>query len=612
MFAEATGRECPFDNRDARRVAIIGRLAPTASLPQVQSSIEHAADYLKRTFPDVDGSLSLRGAKHERLISFEQSPDALVSFTLIWVMIALLHLVACSNIASLMLARAAARRQEVGIRICLGASRGRIAMQSLAEPALLALFGAVGGLMIARWLTVLVTQMQFLSALDTGMDLRVVAIVTVVTVITVLEFGLAPALGASRRDPLALVRGSSGARVAGKRDRVGSFLVTAQVAVSLILLANAAMLLRTFEKQSTGTLGFDAPHILVANVSPRTGSPPTNDWASRIHDVTVRARSLPGVTDIAASGGAPLLVGGGFYDEVVVAGHQYAEGEPRAISGQSVGPGYFAALGAVIIRGREFNENDRRADPASKFSGFDAVVVNEAMARRFWPGEDAIGKQVSYRHQGSATVVGVVRDMHDITLSATVPRAYFPMLELPATPRFVVIARTTGDPATSRLGLRSLITSASPFSEVSIQTMPELLDGALSLSRMGSIGLGACAGLALLLTAIGLYGLVSSWSADRRREIGIRLALGAQSWQVHQLVMGSVGRLILIGAAVGVGGAIAIIRLESNWYGPSVALEAWPLAFAVLTLATVSMLAAYVPSRRATTMDPATVLRSDA
>ena len=134
MFAEATGREYPFDNRDARRVAIIGRLAPSASLAQVESSIEHAADYLKNTYPDVDGSLSLRVAKHERLISFEQAPDALVSFILVWVMIALLHLVACSNIASLMLARAAARRRDVGIRICLGASRGRIAMQSLAEP----------------------------------------------------------------------------------------------------------------------------------------------------------------------------------------------------------------------------------------------------------------------------------------------------------------------------------------------------------------------------------------------------------------------------------------------------------------------------------------------
>jgi predicted permease len=525
-------------------------------------------------------------------------------------MIALLHLVACSNIASLMLARAAARRHEVGIRICLGASRGRIAIQSLAEPALLAVIGAAGGVMIARWLTLLITRMQFMSAMDPGLDIRVLGIVALITGATVLEFGLAPAIGASRRDPLAMVRGSTGARVAGKRDRVGPMLVVAQVAVSLILLANAAMLLRTFERQSRGTLGFDAPHLLVVSLSPKAGSSQANDWASRIEDMTTRAKSLPGVSHVAVSSGAPLLPGG-FYDEVVVAGHQYAEGESRAVGGQNIGPGYFMTLGATLVRGREFNDKDRATDARAKFHGFDAVVVNEAMARRFWPGEDPIGKQVSYRHQGAATVVGVVRDMHDVSLSTIMPRAYFPLLELPATPRFVVIVRTTADPVASRQMLRSLIASSSPMSEPSIETMGELLDGALSLSRIGSIGLGACAGIALLLTAIGLYGLVASWSAERRREIGIRLALGAQPWQVHRLLVGGVGRLVLVGATLGLGGAVAMIRVERSWYGPSLALETWPLVMATLVLSAAAVTAAYIPSRRATKIDPAQSLRTE-
>ena len=608
MFAEATGSEYLFDNRDARRAAIIGRLAPAANLVQVQASIDRAAHDLKTTYPEVDGSLTLRAAKHERLVTFEEAPGTLATFVLVWAMIALLHLVACSNIASLMLARAAARRQEVGIRICLGASRGRIAMQSLAEPALLAFLGAAGGVMIARWLTLLITQMQFMSAMDPGLDVRVLGIVALITVATVLEFGLAPALGASRRDPLAMLRGSSGTRVAGTRDRVGPLLVVAQVAVSLILLANAAILLRTFERQSGGALGFDAPHLLVASVTLKSDASQTNDWASQIRDFTARATSVPGVSELAVSSGAPLLPGG-FNDEVVVAGHQYAEGDSRAVSGQHIGPGYFATLGATLVRGREFNDKDRVADPRVKFQGFDAVVVNEAMARRFWPGEDPIGKQVSYRHLGSATVVGVVRDMHDVSLSTIIPRVYFPLLELPATPRFVVIARTTADPTTSRLLLRSLIASSSPSSETSIHTMGELLEGALSLSRIGSIGLGACAGLALLLTAIGLYGLVASWSAERRSEIGIRLALGAQPWQVHRLLVGGVGRLILIGAAIGLGGAVALIRLERALYGPSITFEAWPLVAAVLVLSAAAATAAYIPSRRATALDPATVLR---
>jgi len=610
MFAEATGREYLFDNRDARRTAIIGRLAPAASLVQVQASLDRAANDLKTTYPEIDGSLTLRAAKHERLVTFEQAPDALASFLLVWAMIALLHLVACSNIASLMLARAAARRREVGIRICLGASRGRIAMQSLAEPALLAFLGAAGGVMIAHWLTVLITQMQFMSAMDPGLDIRVFGIVALITVATVLEFGLVPALGASRRDPLAMLRGSSGARVAGTRDRAGPLLVVAQVAVSLILLANAATLLRTFERQSGGMLGFDASHLLVVSVTPKSGSTQTNDWASRIRDIMALASSVPGVSEVAVSSGAPLLPGG-FYDEVVVAGHQYAEGDSRAVSGQNIGPGYFATLGATLVRGREFNDKDRVGDPRAKFQGFDAVVVNEAMARRFWPGEDPIGKQVSYRHLGSATVVGVVRDMHDVSLSTIIPRVFFPLLELPATPRFVVIARTTADPTTSRLLLRSLIASSSPSSETSIHTMGELLEGALSLSRIGSLGLGACAGIALLLTAIGLYGLVASWSAERRGEIGIRLALGAQPWQVHRLLVGGVGRLILLGTIIGLGGAVAMIHVEKSLYGPSIAFEAWPLVAAVLVLSAAAAMAAYIPSRRATRIDPVRSLRAE-
>ena len=610
MSAEASGKDYIFDNRDARFTAIIGRLAPAASLLQVQGSLDRAAHDLRTTYPDLDGALTLRAAKHERLVTFEQAPEALVSFTLVWVMIALLHLVACSNIASLMLARAAARRQEVGIRICLGASRGRIALQSLAEPALLAFFGAAGGVMIARWLTLLITRMQFMSAMDPGLDIRVLGIVALITVATVLEFGLAPALGASRRDPLTMLRGSSGARVTGSRDRAGRLLVVAQVAVSLILLANAAMLLRTFERQSRGTLGFDAPHLLVASVTPRSGSSPTNDWASRIREITTRAASLPGVSHVAVSSGAPLLPGG-FYQEVVVAGHQYAEGEPRAVSGQNIGPGYFATLGATLVRGREFTETDRVNEAGVKFHGFDAVVVNEAMARRFWPGEDALGKQLSYRHQGAATVVGVVRDMHDVTLSTIVPRVYFPLLELPATPRFVVIVRSTADPAASRLMLRSTIVSSSPMSDPSVQTMAELLDGALSLSRIGSVGLAICAGIALLLTAIGLYGLVASWGAERRNEIGIRLALGAQPWQVHRLLVGGVGRLILVGAVIGLGGAVAMIRVEKSLYGPSIAFEAWPLVAAVLVLSAAAATAAYIPSRRATRIDPVRSLRAE-
>jgi predicted permease len=610
MYAEASGKNYIFDNRDGRFTAVIGRLAPGATLVQVQASLDRASHDLAVTYPEVDGLLRMRAGSHEQLFPFEQNPSVLLDFLLVLAMVALLHLVACGNIASLMLARAAARRQELGIRLCLGASRGRVILQSLAEPALLAVMGAVGGVVIARWLTLLITSMQFLSAMDAGLDIRVLVIVGLVTVATVLEFGLVPALEASRRDPLSMIRGSSGARVARRKDRAGAFLVAAQVAVSLIFLANAATLLRTFQRQAAGDPGYDSSHLLVATVAPRNGSALTRDWAARIDEMTRRVASLPGVSHVAVSSGAPLLPGG-WFEEVVVGGHQYAVGESRSMSGQNIGPGYFATIGTAMVRGREFTSTDRAAG-AANVQGFDGVVVNEAMARRFWPGEDPIGKQVAYRNRGSATVVGVVRDIHDVTPSQVVPRAYFPLFELPVIPRFELVVRSTGDPVAIRSTLRAVITSWSlPVESPPIQTMDEILAGALFISRAASIGLGTCAAVALLLTAVGLYGLVASWSAERRGEIGIRLALGARAWQVHRLLVGGVVRLTVAGAVVGLAGAIVMVRFERSLYGPSIAFEAWPLVIAMFVLSAAAAMAAYIPSRRATRIDPARSLRAE-
>lgn len=610
MYAEAAGRDYIFDNRGARTTAIIGRLAPGATLTQVQASLGRAVHDLATTYPEADGLIWMSAGAHEHIFELRENPSVLADFLFVLAMVALLHLVACANIASLMLARAAARRRELGIRLCLGASRGRVIVQSLAEPALLALLGAVGGVLIARWLTLLITGMQFMSALDPGMNLRVLTIVGIVTLATTLEFALVPALEASRRDPLSMIRGSSGARVAGRKDGAAPFLVVAQVAVSLVLLASAATLFRTFERQSGADPGFDSSALLVATVAPRNGTAFAGDWPTRVGELTHRVSSLPGVVRVAIAAGAPLG-SGAWYEEVNVAGHQYAEGESRGVSGLNVGPGYFAAIGATMVRGREFMPADRTAGTTGQH-GFDVAVINEAMAHRFWPGDDPIGKQLAYRNRGMATVIGVVRDMHDVSLSTIVPRVYFPLLEMSATPRFQLIVRSSGSPGAIRPMVRSVIASSVPPVEAAeMQTMSEVMEGATSLSRDASIGLGVCGAIALLLTSIGLYGLVASWSAERRGEIGIRMALGAQAWQVRRLLVGGVGRLTMAGAAIGLGGATAIIRLARHWYGPSVTFELWPLATAFIVLAGASAMAAYIPSRRATTIDPAAVLRND-
>jgi predicted permease len=606
MEAEATGRPYDLDDRELRKTFIIGRLARGAALARVQTGLDAAAHDLAVAYPVADKTLKLNVAFHGRLATINESANAFSSFAMVWAMVALLHLVACSNIASLMLARAAARRQQLGIRLCLGASRRHILMQALAEPTLLAFLGAAGGVLVARWLAIIVTRMQFMSAMDPGLDFRVVAIVALIAVATVVEFALLPALEASRHDPLTIMRGATGMRVAGRRSSGAPMLVIVQVAVSLILLANAAVMLRRFQQQEFGDPGYDAPHLLMATVGLRPDSPRGGDWSARLDELMTRVTALPGVTHAAAVEGT-LLWRTGWQEVVMVAGHQYREGESRMMSGQFIGPGYFAAIGASLVRGREFLASDRTA---AAHNGYDVVIVNETMAKRYWPGADPIGRQVSYHGKGQATVVGVVRDLHDVSLSSVGPRVYLPLLEAPVSAGFVLVVRTSGDPAAVRGTLRSVIVSTLPAEAPWIPTVSEMVDDASSLARVGAISLVICAAIALLLTAIGLYGLVSAWGTERRVEIGIRRALGAQVGHVHRLLVGGAGKLIAIGVVVGLAGALVAVRVERSWWGPTFTLEPLPLLLACLVLGLVAAIAAYVPSRRATAVDPSEVLHS--
>ncbi len=610
MQAEASGSEYTYDNRDARLAFIVGRLAPGASLPQVQASLDRAALDLRATYPSLDGSLRLTLQRHDRLVPIEQAPGALATFALVWAMVVLLHLVACSNVASLILARAAARRRELGIRLCLGASPRRVLAHTLAEPALLAALGAAGGVVVARWLTMLVTSMTFLSGYDPGLDARVLGIVAVTTAATALVFGLGPALQAARADPVVSLAGAvSAPRSGGMRGDAAPLLVAGQVTVSLVLLANAAALVRTFERQAHADPGFDASHLAVVSITLRERKGFQRDWES-VSRLAERIAALPGVTRVAAADGAPLYRQG-WLDEVVVAGHEYAEGESRRLMVQAVGPGYFATIGARVLAGREFGPADRGATTGA-WRGFDAAVVNQALARRYWPGESPIGRTVAFRHQGSAIVVGMVRDIHDLSLSGMAPRVYFPLLEWRVNPGFELAVRTAGDPREMRDALRSVVVASSlPIEPPDVGTMSEVLNDALMTPRVGGVGVSIAAALAVLLTMIGLYGLVAVWAARRTKEIGIRLALGARGRDVHALLMGGAGRLLAAGAVAGLAAAAGVIQIERHWWGPSIQLEVLPMCVAVLVLALAATVAAYLPSRGAVRLDPATVLRAD-
>lgn len=607
MQAEATGRDYTFGNRAVRHAVIVGRLAEGSSIERVQQSAERALHDLSSIYPSTDASLRIRVAKHDRLFTVDQNPSAPFDFLFVWAMIALLHLVACMNIASLMLARAAARRRELGVRLCLGASRIRIIAQSLGEPALLGLIGAAGGLAIARWLTSLVTSLRFLSAGDPGLDVRVVAIVAAVTIGTVIQFGLLPAKDAARRDPLVLLRGGT-TRAAGTRDRTGPVLVCAQVALSLILVSNAAALVRMYQRESRSDLGFDAARVALADVHWRRGYHPGSDWNTTADALTRGLVRSPGVRAVALASVAPLRPQGGFA-VVKVEGHAYAIGENTTLSTALVSPGYFSAIGASLARGRAFTPTDRMSATDSS-RGFDVAIVNEAFAHRYWPGEDALGKRISYAGHGTSTIVGVIHDMHDVTIAYVQPRAYFPLLEASIPLDLVVIASVQDDPYHALGELReAVMTSALPIDPPSLSAMASVVDDALALSRVGGAAVSSCAGIALLLTCIGLYGLVASWGAERRREIGIRLALGAQRVQVHGLLLRGTALPVGIGLMLGGAGTVALLVLERAWWGPAIGAGTAPLVIGGAVLAAIAGIAALVPAWRSAGVDPSEALR---
>jgi len=605
MHAEAMGGPYGFDQRDARKALIFGRLLPGEHPAELQASLDRVAHALAAAYPATDGGRTLWDMPHDRLAPIAEAPAAFFEFMVVWAMIALLHLVACSNVASLMLARAASRRHELGIRICLGASRGRLVMHALTEAALLAAFGATAAVVVARWLTQLICQMQFMSAADPGLDVRVVVIIVGIAAVTTLQFGLMPALDAARRDPIDMVRGAHGAGGDAARDRAPKVILVVQLTLSIVLLANAGVLLQSFRRQTEGPSGYDSTHLIVTSLTRPMDSGPTT-WLVQSDAIAAQLSAVPGVRSFAIAIGAPLFRTGRF-DDVDVTGHQYRPGEERKLSLQSVGPGYFRTVGARLVSGREFNAADLASIVGGTTSAFSAAVVNETMARRFWPGQDPIGRQITY-HGRAATVFGVVRDLHDVSTVGVVPRVYFPLLRQVPT-EFEVLVRTDGNPADA-LGAVSRALGAVRGAHVTYnQTMSDLQRDVLAPERAGGIGMIICSAIALLLTALGIYGLVATWAAQRRGEIGIRLALGASARHVHTVLLGGVGRLVAIGAVIGVAGAVGLARLERSWWGPTFTLDLLPLAVTLVVISVAAMTAGFLPVRRAAAANPADVLR---
>ncbi len=532
-------------------------------------------------------------------------------------MVGLLLAIACANVANLLLARAQARRREIAVRLAIGAGRGRLARQLLAEGVLLSLLGGALGLATAGWaaraLLVLMTGATRTPELDVGVGLRVFAFTLAVSLATGIAFGLLPALRGSRLGPVeamaAHTRAVGGAGGTGRRAGLaGRFLVAGQMALSLVLLALASLLGRTLGRLAQVDTGFrGSESVVVASLDPTAGGYAPRELPALYEAVLRRLRGLPGVASATLSLDVPL--GGSVRtSNFTVEGHDLAPGEQPLVHEELVREDYFPTLGLAIVRGRPIERDDVTA-------GRRVTVINQTMARRFFADRDPLGRHWSYGGDDSEQyeIVGVARDARYEGLRGEVPfMAYRPAGQTPGEVLGGLSVRVAGDPASAIRDLRRALSEVAPrLPVVRTATLEQNVKSTLVPERTVSVLTAAFSGLALLLACFGLYGTLAYAVARRTAEIGVRMALGAGRLAVVWLVLRGAFGLVLAGLLLGTPLALlAATGLGKLLYGVGPADLPSHLAAAVV-LVGIATVAAYLPARRAAELDPSVALRAD-
>ncbi|MDQ6911584.1 MAG: ABC transporter permease [Verrucomicrobiota bacterium] len=526
-------------------------------------------------------------------------------------------LIACVNVANLLLARATAREKEMGIRSALGASRIRIFRQLLTESALLSLAGGGAGMLLAVWGTAALASLlpqNFPRATEIAPDFRVLAFTALVSLFTGLVFGLAPAWRVSRPDVVsALNESARGSSETARGRRLRGILVTAEMVLAFVLLVGAGLLIRSFWQLQKVPLGFDPNNVMTANVSlpDGDGGPAVTKHNEQFYvQLMDRANAIPGVRSVAAVNPLPLS-GSEWRTGFDIAGRPTAKSDRALSAVRVVTPGYFSTMKIPLRKGRDF-------DPRDKFESPGVVIVNESLVRQYFPNEDPIGKHITpqvsldVREPIEREIVGVVGDVKAGKLtSANMPELYLPHTQASGG-SMTIVARTQMEPQAVLPSLRGAVESLNkdlPLYET--RTMQQYIDRAVAQPRLNMTLLIVFAGVAIVLTAVGIYGVMAYSVAQRTQEIGIRMALGAQRLDVLRLIVGQGARLVVLAMIIGVAAAFAMTRsIASLLYG--VAATDFPTLFSVaFLLALIALLACWLPARRASGIDPITALRTE-
>lgn len=610
-----------LDHRSWWWLRITGRMKPGISPAQVRANLElisprvfaatvppnWGADwqksYLKLSLGAAPVSNGTSGLRRQ----FERPLQILM------VVAGMVLLIACANIASLMLARAATRHREMAVRRALGASRLRLMRQLLTECTLLSTAGALAGIALARWGSLLLVRLISTTGnqvfLDLSLDWRILGFTAAIALLTGILFGALPALRSTRVSLTAAMKSSGAADPEHHaRTRPGLWIVASQVALSLVLLVGAGLFLRSFVKLVTLDLGFDRTNILVMHAEARTAGIPPEKWAASWEEIERRLSSLPGVESVSRSVMVPIS--GNEWNQYIHADSPNPPaGEASLTYLNSVSPGYFRTLRIALLAGRDFNEHDNAAS-------LKVAIINQTVARKFYPNLNPVGRTFRLEEdQGKLgepiQIVGVVRDSkYESLREEDYPCAYFPVSQSPGFgggPNFLI--RTAVRPSAVLSGIQAKVGGVNKSISLEFNTLARQVDDSLVQERVLATLSCFFGGLALLLAMIGLYGAISYMVTQRHTEFGVRMALGAAQASILRLVLRDVVVIIAAGVMVGAGISLLSVRLLQKFLFGLPAHDTLTLAVAIGVLSFVAFIAGYLPARRATKVDPMVALR---
>jgi putative ABC transport system permease protein len=610
--ANPDGSKPQTEQRGNHSLESIGRLKPGVTIAQAQADLSTIAANLEKRYPDTNSYFGVRfKPMREELIG-----DVRTALYVLFAAVVCVLLIANANVANLLLARASVRGKEIALRAALGASRARIIRQLLTESLLLAGLGGLFGLLIAQWGTeaLIKTVPQNIPRISTiQLDGVVLAFTLLVSLGTGIVFGLVPAWQASHVDLNASLK--SGSRTGGggeHKGRLRNGLVIAEVALALVLLICAGLLIQSFARLGHVQPGLRTDRLLTARVQlPDTAYPKNENIIAFFDQFLPRVRALPGVEDASAIVPLPLS-GSNMVTTFDDAEHPLPDGQQPGAPVRIIGTEYFQTMGIPLRQGRVFDSSDR-------FETAPVVIVNERFAQKFFPGQNAIGKRIKPGFSADDSgekmreIVGVVGNVKHLALkNEDSPEMYLPQTQIPFNIMSLVVRTNVSDPATLTTAIRKeLAAMDSSIPLTSIRVFDEYISRSLARPRFNALLLSIFAGTALVLTGIGIYGVMAYSVARRTNEIGIRIALGAAQSSIFRLIVGQAMTLVAVSVVVGLAGAFAATRLlNSLLYGVG-ASDPFTFIAIVLLVSIVAFLAAWLPAHRAARVDPVVALRAE-